>query len=130
MISKQHGFTLVEVVIAMLILSVGVLAWAANQNQNVESRTVSSELTTAAELTQSRVESLASDVTGWSSNDDGTNGTDSFNENGINYNLSWRVHKGEEFAPGGRTAWKISVNATWDHYGTKRMNLERMVMGR
>lgn len=130
MISRQYGFTLVEVVIAMLILSVGILAWAANQNQNVESRTVSSELTTAAELSQSRVENLASEVTGWSSNEDGTSNATTINENGIDYNLFWRVHKGDEFVSGGRTAWKISVNATWDHYGTKRMNLERMVMGR
>ena len=54
--SFDDGFSLIEVMMAILILAVGILAWAGLQDNNIEGRSTSSRMTTAVELAQTLVE--------------------------------------------------------------------------
>jgi type IV pilus assembly protein PilV len=59
-ISKNEGFTLLEVMIALVILSVGLLGLAALQLVAVKSNSFSSEMTYATMIAQQQIESLKS----------------------------------------------------------------------
>lgn len=54
----QHGFSMVEVLVAMLLLTVGLLALAKMQNQAVASNSFGNQLTEATFLAQDKVEEL------------------------------------------------------------------------
>jgi type IV pilus assembly protein PilV len=55
---KQSGFTLIEVMIALVILAAGLLALASMQIVSVRSNAFSSEMTYASMLAQSRLEDV------------------------------------------------------------------------
>lgn len=54
----QHGFTMVEVLVAILLLTVGLLALAKMQTQAVASNSFGNQLTEATFLAQDKVEEL------------------------------------------------------------------------
>jgi len=55
---RQHGFSMVEVLVAILLLTVGLLALAKMQNQAVASNSFGNQLTEATFLAQDKVEEL------------------------------------------------------------------------
>ncbi len=55
---KQSGFTLIEVMIALVILAVGLLALMTMQIVSIRANAFSSEMTYAAMLAQSRLEQI------------------------------------------------------------------------
>jgi type IV pilus modification protein PilV len=55
---RQHGFTMVEVLVAILLLSIGILALAKMQTQAVASNSFGNRLTEATFLAQDKVEEL------------------------------------------------------------------------
>ena len=57
---KSAGFTLIEVLIAMAILSIGLLAIATQQITATRSNTVSNKLTEGTTVTQDKLEELIS----------------------------------------------------------------------
>ena len=57
--TSQNGFTIVELLIAALIISVGILAWAKTQEGGIKGRATSDSITTASELAMSLAEELA-----------------------------------------------------------------------
>jgi type IV pilus assembly protein PilV len=56
--SRREGFTLIEVMIAVVILAAGILALATMQIVSIRSNAFSSEMTYATMLAQSRFEQL------------------------------------------------------------------------
>ena len=56
--NRQSGFTLIEVMIALVILAVGLLALATMQIVSIRSNAFSSEMTYATMLAQSRLEQI------------------------------------------------------------------------
>jgi type IV pilus modification protein PilV len=55
---KQHGFTLIEVMIAVVILAVGLLALMAMQIVSIKANAFSSEMTYSTMLAQEQLETL------------------------------------------------------------------------
>ena len=58
MTKKQSGFTLIEVMIALVILAAGILALATMQIVSIRSNAFSSEMTYATMMAQSRLEAI------------------------------------------------------------------------
>ena len=57
-IKRQSGFTLIEVMIALVILAAGILALATMQIVSIRTNAFSSEMTYATMLAQSRLEQI------------------------------------------------------------------------
>jgi type IV pilus assembly protein PilV len=57
-IKKQSGFTLIEVMIALVVLAAGLLALATMQIVSIRSNAFSSEMTYATMLAQTRLEQI------------------------------------------------------------------------
>lgn len=126
---NNQGFTLVEVLVSIIILAIGILAWISSLEQNTKSRTISSELTKATELMQSKMEVLSSEVSEWNDDHSSLQNCSSNTLDSINYFLCWKVISGGEFVTGGKSSWLISVNATWQHYGNRTISMEKVILG-
>jgi type IV pilus assembly protein PilV len=135
MISKGDGFSLIEVMVAILVLAIGILAWAGLQDNNIEGRSTSGRMTTGIELAQSLVEEKAAEALDWSDSHNATNGTESLTIDNVVYQMDWTVNKGSgtnggDLFAGGKAIWEVTVDNRWDHFGQHRVYYERVVIGR
>ena len=128
-IGKPHGFTLVEVLMAITILSVGILAWVSTQNQNLQSRTTSGHLNTAVELAEGWLEEKSAEVRGWNASHTSTSNNFQQSVSGIPYTLTWAVTNGDQMVPGGLTFWELDVQVDWTHFGAHSVQFRRIVIG-
>ena len=126
---KQTGFTLVEALIAMLILVVGIVGWMAAQDASVSNRGLSRTMTVATELVQSKMEELAEDPA--ASSCDGYPAT--YSQDGFDYEIDCSLVE-SELTNGGDSLeyanplWVIEVSATWQYRGDRDYNARRVVM--
>lgn len=117
LIEEKNGFTLIEVLIAIAVFSVGILAVASMQLWNTKNNTSGNIMTQATMLARAQIEQLknVADVTTL------TNGTDpnlideSGNPGGI-YARSWTVTN----PLGGNTSRLIEVTVNWNRRGQNR----------
>jgi prepilin-type N-terminal cleavage/methylation domain-containing protein len=65
MARKQSGFTLVEVMVSLGIMTIGAMAVLAMQQQIIRANVHARELTTATQIAQNVVERLKIDAAGW-----------------------------------------------------------------
>jgi type IV pilus assembly protein PilV len=135
MISKGDGFSLIEVMVAILVLAIGILAWAGLQDNNIEGRSTSGRMTTGIELAQSLVEEKAAEAMDRSDSHNATNGTESLTIDNVVYQMDWTVNKGSgtnggDLFAGGKAIWEVTVDNRWDHFGQHRVYYERVVIGR
>ena len=125
--SSQTGFTLVEVLIAMIILVVAVVGWMGAQQSSVLNRGQSRTMTVATELVQSKIEDLSVSPTA------GT-GTDSYSVGGFDYNLEWKttshlgLKAGEDNLAYVKPLYVLEVEGKWQYRGAKIIKAERVVM--
>ncbi|MBP2683272.1 MAG: putative rane protein [Deltaproteobacteria bacterium] len=69
-LQRQEGFSLIEVLVALVILAVGLLGLALFQTTAIKGNAIASKWTVATELAQDRLEKfrhVGSDNTAWSS---------------------------------------------------------------
>jgi len=135
MISFDDGFSLIEVMVAILVLAIGILAWAGLQDSNIKGRSTSGRMTTGIELAQSLVEEKAAKALGWSDSHNATNGTENLTVDNVVYQMDWAVNKGSgtnggDLFAGGKAIWEVIVDNRWDHFGQHRVYYERVVIGR
>jgi len=131
----HKGFTLLEVMVAILVLAVGILAWASAQDNNIENRSLSGRMTTAVELAQTLVEDKAEAASSWTDTHSAENGTENWTVDNVDYELMWAVNKGigacgGDLFSGGRSIWEVTVDNRWNHFGQHRVNFERVVIGK
>ena len=121
---NQNGFTLVELLIAAIIIAVGVLGWARTQQGSIKGRAISNGITKASELGIAKLEELALEC---QNNAAIVQANDSVVMQGVQYNREWSIEQGEILD--GLELWKIDVEVNWNHFGPKTVQYQRIVVG-
>lgn len=89
---KQSGFTLIEVMIALVILAAGLLALATMQIVSIRSNAFSSEMTYSTMLAQQQLENLRNLPYDNTNLDSGTHGLPPIiGDKGASYTVAWTV---------------------------------------
>ncbi|NDY42719.1 prepilin-type N-terminal cleavage/methylation domain-containing protein [Dissulfurirhabdus thermomarina] len=132
--TDEAGFTLIETIIAILILTVGILGWMAFQGSTIRQRTFSRELTRGLQVAQGRLDERAAVVSGWDTSKIGSaacNGTATDTVGAAAYSTRW-TSDGDTPMGAAKTFWKVQVETTWrDAAGlTHRVTLDRLVEGK
>jgi len=119
-LTNEHGFTLLEVIIAISILSIGLLGVASMQVASIRANALASNVTEGVTVASSRLEKLlASPYT--NSDLSAGNHTDPNPPSG--YSVSWNVT--DDFPA--KNTKKISLSVTWiDHGVQKRVTMHRI----
>ena len=116
--SRSNGFTLIEVLIAMAIFSIGILAVANIQLWNAKNNTTGNITTLATLLARAQMEQLknVSDVTTLASGADPNNPIDENGNAGGIFTRSWVVTN----PIGGSATRQIQVTVSWTKGGPNR----------
>jgi len=116
---KSRGFTLIEVLIAMAIFSIGILAIGSMQMWNTKNNTTANITTQATMLARQKIEELKTvpDVTTLTSD----------NETVGIYTRRWNVTN----PLGGNTSRQVTVTVSWNRRGqNRRVVLETITRGK
>ncbi len=121
---NQNGFSLIELLIAMAILALAMLAAASMQFSSVRNNTRGNIVTQATMLAKGKMEELKNtgDLTTLANGAE--NGINAAGQSGGIYNLSWTV------ADMGTTARRITVTVRWTRgTQTRQISLSSNTMG-
>ena len=115
---NEQGFTLIEVLIAMAIFAIGILAVAQLQLWNVKNTTTGNITTMATMLAREQMETLKNeaDVATLSSGSDPNNPIDADGNPGGIFTRSWTVSN----PLGGNTSRHLAVTVSWNRLGQNR----------
>ena len=112
---KAKGFTLIEVLIALTILSIAFLALAGLMVQTTRNNSFGGRMTEAATFGQDKLEELK--AASWVAI---TPGSDSMNSNGMGYSRTWGV------ATNGNLK-TITININWNDKTSHSLRLLSVV---
>lgn len=124
LINKQ-GFTIVELLIAVFIVSIGILAWGKTLGGATKNRAISSDITFASELAVAQMEILSLELQSKTPTSSQIFGNDNATHQGVIYNLNWSITENTKSLP----VWIIEMNVTWQRYGSKSVRYQRLVTG-
>jgi prepilin-type N-terminal cleavage/methylation domain-containing protein len=112
--SKQSGFSLIEVLIAMAILAISLLAAATMQVSSIRNNATGNMVTQANMLAKAQMEVLKNTADLTTLADGAENNIDADGQPGGIYNRSWMVTNM------GTTARRITVTVEWTKRGLSR----------
>ncbi|WP_028571978.1 type IV pilus modification PilV family protein [Desulfonatronum lacustre] len=126
------AFTLLEVLIAVIVLAVAVLAWMSTQQAAVLTRGQGRTMSIATELVQAKIEELSlrpAQVCPQGALE--CQGQEEQTIGGFNYVLEWNLTR-MEVSDGSdvldtRAFWEIFVRADWKYRGNKSFSAGRLV---
>ncbi|MFW6005171.1 MAG: type IV pilus modification PilV family protein [Desulfonatronovibrionaceae bacterium] len=132
------GFTLVEVLIALVVLSTAVAGWMYSQQAAVFNRGQSRTMTVAAELVQAEMEKLSLNPDEMYSQacpgrvplTETCENQETLTVGGFDYTISWELQKISDFVDESRPFWEIQVQAAWNYRGPKNITAEKLAMER
>ena len=115
---NERGFSLIEVMIALVIFSIGILAVAQLQFWNIRNNTTGNITTIATLLARQKMEELKSqaDVTTLNSDADADNPIDAAGQAGGIFTRTWTVSN----PLGGSTSRHLAVTVSWSRQGQNR----------
>lgn len=122
--NSQKGFTIVELLIAALIISVGILAWAKAQDGGIKGSATSNGITTASELAMSQSEDLALESQRSTKPD---NDDDEVTARGFQFTRTWTVEDATIMT--GVRVRLVDVRVNWNQYGPKEVRYQRITSG-
>ena len=124
--NEQKGFTLVELLIAAIIIAVGILGWAKAQDGSIKGRAVSNGITTASELGMAKLEQLSLEC-----QDNPVavvDAQDNITSQGVQYTRTWSISTVGNILDDANL-WRIEVTISWNHYGPTNVQYQRIVVG-
>lgn len=119
----EKGFTIVELLVAAVIISVGILAWAKAQTGGIKGNATSNGITTASELAMSRAEELALESQRARPSDD----SDEVVARGFRFFRTWSIAEYDVML--GVRVRMINVTVNWNQYGPKEVQYQRVATG-
>lgn len=122
---NSQGFTIVELLIAVFIISIGILAWGITLGGATKNRAISSDITFASELATSQMELLSLRLQSDKPTASPTYGDDNATHQGVTYSLNWTITENSNSLP----FWIIDMNITWQRYGSRSVHYQRLVTG-
>jgi type IV pilus assembly protein PilV len=124
--TSQSGFTLVELLIAAVIIAVGILGWAKTQEGSIKGRAISNGITTASEMALASLEdfSLKYQKSPPDTNIGPTTDPE-IKSQGVGYTRTWSISKDKIKS----TIWVIDVTISWNHYGPHSVQYQRVIGG-
>ena len=116
---KPKGFSLIEVLIALIILSISLLALASLMTTTTKNNAFGGNLTEAATFAQDRLEAFR--VTEW---DQIADGSDTLTVRGLNYNRTWTVALGPNSpSPPNDNEKRVTVTVNWNDGISRSINV-------
>ena len=128
LMGNTQGLTLIEVLIALVIFNIGILAVAQLQLSNVKNNTTGNITTMATMLARQQMETLkaVNDVTSLTTDADPNNPIDADGNTGGIFTRSWVVSN----PLGGSSSRHLAVTVSWSRAGQNRsVVLTSMTMG-
>lgn len=122
------GFTLIEVLIAIVILTVGAMGWVMSQNSNLRTRYLSGSLATAQNLARSKVEDLTHIAENRKLSEGAISVFDTFNST-IIYNVNATLNS-TEINSESKPVWLITAITSFNKYGSHQVTLEKIIVGK
>lgn len=108
--SRSSGFSLIEVLVSLVILSISLLALAGLMSTTTKNNAFGSNMTEAATLAQDKLEELR--VTNW---DDIVDGNDINQIRGFNYDRAWTMALGPNSPlPPNDNDKRVTVTVNWN----------------
>ena len=120
---KSHGFTLIEVLIALVILSVAFLGLAGLMVQTTKNTSFGGLMTEAATFAQDKLEELR--ATSWNNVGSFSGGPETLQGSNKIYNRSWAVQPNPPSLSD--TVRTISVTVTWDDRTRRSITLRSVL---
>jgi len=115
-LTGTKGFTLIEVLMAMAILSIGILAVASLQISAVQNNGLGNLITQATMLAQGKMESLKSTANITALTDGSDTNIDHYGESGGIFDRSWTISN----PLGGSSSRQIEIAVQWNKRGVNR----------
>ena len=117
---RNRGFTIVELLIAAAILSIGILAWAKTLESSIRGRVISDSITTASELAMKEFEDTAARLY---ENKVPSPVESPVTMGGTEYLITRDVDEINDIH-------LIVINISWSKYGNKSFKFQRIVTGK
>ena len=120
----NQGYTLIEVLIAMAVFSIGILAVAAMQTTSVQGNASARRVTEATALAENQIESLLELPYDDNDLDPALNPHEAAQGP---YTINWIITDSDLDTDGVNDAKTISVTVNWNYRGNRNVSLQRII---
>jgi prepilin-type N-terminal cleavage/methylation domain-containing protein len=123
----MQGFTLIEILIAIAIFSIGILAVSAMQMTSVKGNASARRITEATALAENRIERLLelsydhNDLNPALNPHQATSGP---------YEINWTVTESDLDADGINDSKTVSVTVNWTYKGDRKVSIQHIILDR